>query len=375
MKSLRSRLLLSHLLVAVLGALATVIVVLVLTPLIFDRRMGSMGAGMGGGAGPGNRQQLITDVTIAVTQALGVGLVVGVLTAAAAGIIVSARVTKPLRAMSAATRRIAAGDYDARVERPDDAELAALADDVNTLGGELAETERRRTRLLGEVAHEMRTPLTIIDGYVEGMIDGILTPEPEQLGKVSDEVRRLRRLSDDLSALSRAEEGRLALVRETVDVRMLVDGVVERLRAQAEDAGIRLTAALPAQPCAADVDGDRIGQVVTNLIGNAIRATPPGGQIDVAVSASADGVSIRVIDSGEGLTDSDLERIFERFYRVPGRRGGSAGSGIGLTIARGIVRAHGGELTAASDGPGRGAVFTVALPRGRENEPGQTARS
>ncbi len=348
-----------------LGAVATTIVVLVLAPLIFDRRVG-MGGGMGTGAGQGNRQQLVADVTIAVTQALGVGLVVGALTAAAAGIIVSARVTKPLRAMSAAARRIAAGDYDVRVERPADDELAALADDVNTLGAALAETERRRTRLLGEVAHEMRTPLTIIDGYVEGMIDGILPAEPEQLGKVSDEVRRLRRLSDDVSALSRAEEGRLGLVRETLDVRMLVGGVVERLRAQAEDVGIRLTTVLPTESCAAYVDGDRIGQVITNLIGNALRATEAGGWIEAAVSASADEVTIRVVDSGEGLAEAELQRIFERFYRVPGRRGGGSGSGIGLTIARGIVRAHGGELTAASEGPGYGSVFTVTLPRAEE---------
>ena len=364
MNRLRSRLVVSHLVVAVLGAVATVIVVMVLTPVIFDRQVRMSGGSMGGGgAGQGYRQQLIVDVTIAVAEALAVGLVVGVLTAASAGVIVAARVAKPLREMSAATKRIAAGEYDARVDRPRDQELAALAEAVNTLGGTLAETEGRRTRLLGEVAHEMRTPLTIIDGYVEGMIDGIVPPEAEQLGKVSDEVRRLRRLSDDLSALSRAEEGRLDLTLRQLDLRDLVGAAVGRLRPQADDAGIRLDTHLAPVEGPVLVDADRITQVVTNLVGNAIRATPEGGAIDVSVVEDPGGAQIRVADTGEGLAAAELDRVFERFYRVPGGRTGGGGSGIGLTIARGIARAHGGQLTAASAGPGQGSVFTMRMPR------------
>lgn len=363
MNRLGVRLVLSHLLVALLGGLATVVVVRALTPVLFDRAsgMGSMMSGRGPGAGsPGAVRAQVAD---AVTQAVAVGLVVGVLAAAVFGALATARLVRPLRRVGETTRLIAAGRYDVRVEAPHEAELAALADDVNTLGRALAETEERRTRLLGEVAHEMRTPLTVVDGYVEGMIDGVLPTGPESLGKVSDEVRRLRRLTEDLSALSRAEEGRLGLHLDTADLVEVVRAATERLRPQVEDAGLVLDLRLPASTVPVRVDADRVGQVVTNLVGNAVRAASAGGSLVVEVADTPAGAEVRVSDDGEGLAAEDLERVFERFYRVPGRRRPGEGSGIGLTVARGIARAHGGELLAASAGPGQGACFTLRLPR------------
>jgi signal transduction histidine kinase len=360
---LATRLVLSHLLVAVLGGLATFLVVRLLTPVIVDR-MGMSGTGpmtgAGGAAGQGALHRQVSD---AVTQALVVGLLVGAVAAAVAGVFAASRLVRPLRRVGETTRQIAAGRYDVRVERPAETELAELADDVNTLGRALADTETRRTRLLGEVAHEMRTPLTVIDGHVEAMIDGVLPTTPEELATVSDEVRRLRRLSDDLSALSRAEEGRLALVPRPVDLATLAVSAAERLRPQADDAGLRLATHVPV-PVPVLADPERVAQVVTNLVGNAIRATGPDGHVGVAVTARDGWAVLEVADSGEGLAPEDLERVFERFYRVGGRRGQreSGGSGIGLTIARGIVRAHGGDLTASSPGPGQGATFTARLP-------------
>ena len=365
MNRLSVRLVLSHLIVALLGGAATFLVVRVLTPAIFDRQMGMAGYGpMMGQGNQANQGALRTQVADAVTQALWFGLLVGVLAAAAFGVLAATRLVHPLSRLSETTRQIAAGRYDVHVERPQELELAELADDVNTLGRALADTEARRTRLLGEVAHEMRTPLTVIDGYVEGMIDGVLPTDPEGLGKVSDEVRRLRRLSDDLSALSRAEEGRLALSLREVDLAGVVAGAVERLRPQAEDAGLRLSVTAPPGPVPLLADADRLAQVVTNLVGNAVRATPEGGSIDIAVLVDERSRRVVVTDTGEGLDPADLGRVFERFYRVAGRRGEheGGGSGIGLTIARGIVRAHGGELTATSEGRGHGARFTVVLP-------------
>ncbi len=363
MNRLVTRLVLSHLLVAVLGGLATVVVVRALTPVIFDRSMGRLGTGAMTGRGPGAQGALRTEVADAVTQAVAIGLVVGVVAAGAFGVLAAARLVRPLRRVGETTRRIAAGDYDVHVDRPRETELAALADDVNTLGRALGETELRRTRLLGEVAHEMRTPLTVVDGYVEGMIDGVLPTTAAELGKVSGEVRRLRRLSDDLSALSRAEEGRLALAPRDVDLAAVVVTAVDRLHPQADDAGVALAADAPT-PVPAHVDPERLAQVVTNLVGNALRATPEGGSIRVGVATAGGWAVLEVADTGEGLAADDLDRVFERFYRVPGRRrdGGDGGSGIGLTIARGIVRAHGGDLVARSDGPGRGATFTVRVP-------------
>jgi histidine kinase len=362
---LSTRLVLSHLLVAVLGGLATFLVVRGLTPVIVDRSMGmARGPIMGQpDQGQGYQGSLRAGVADAVTQALGVGLLVGVLAAAGFGALAATRLVRPLRQVSETTRQIAAGRYDVHVERPHETELAALADDVNTLGRALAETEARRTRLLGEVAHEMRTPPTVVDGYVEGMIDGVIPVTPEQLGRVSDEVRRLRRLSDDVSALSRSEEGRLAVHLAPVDLARVVSAAAERLRPQAEDAGLRLSVRAP-EVVPVLADADRLAQVVTNLVGNAVRATAAGG-IDVAVATDRQWAVVTVSDTGEGLAEPDVERVFERFYRVPGRRGEreGGGSGIGLTIARGIVRAQGGDLTARSPGPGHGAVFTVRLPR------------
>jgi len=362
------RLVLSHVLVAVLGGLATFLVVRTLTPALFDQMTGGQGPMMGQGSGhPGSLRGQVAD---AVTQALLVGILVGVFAATVFGIFAARRLVRPLRQLGDTTREIAAGNYDVHVARPTEHELALLADDVNTLGRTLAETESRRVRLLGELAHEMRTPLTVIEGSVEGMIDGVLPTGPERLGLVSDEVRRLRRLSDDLSALSRTEEGRLGLILSPADLRAVVTAAVERLRPQADDADVELSVRMPGARVPVAVDSDRFAQVVTNLVGNALRATDAGGTIDVEVSTDAASAVVAVTDSGEGLAPEDLERVFERFYRVPDRRRGGAdtGSGIGLTIARGIVLAHGGTLDARSPGRGCGATFTARLPLARDGQ-------
>ncbi|MEI2730889.1 MAG: HAMP domain-containing sensor histidine kinase [Dermatophilaceae bacterium] len=366
MNRLVVRLVLSHLLVAVLAATATFLVVRLLAPALFDEsiRMSPMGQGPGGmGGQAGALRQQFGD---AVDQALLVGAIVGAGAAAGFGAVAAYRLLEPLRAVRAAARDIAAGRYDTSVPAPRERELAELADDINRLGHALDETETRRVRLLGEVAHEMRTPLTVIDGHVEGMIDGVLPTSATELGLLSDEVRRLRRLAEDLSMLSRTDEGRLEIVMARVDLAQVAGRAVERMRPQAEDAGLTLTVdGAAAAPVVADAD--RLAQVLTNLVGNAIRATGPGGRIDVVCRASGSDALVTVADSGEGLDPADLERVFERFYRSPGHRtpGPDRGSGIGLTIARGIARAHGGEVSAASPGRGRGATFTVRVPLAR----------
>ena len=216
-------------------------------------------------------------------------------------------------------------------------------------------------RLLAEVAHEMRTPLTVIDGYVEGIIDGIF--DSSELGRIEPEVRRLRRLADDLSTLSRAEEDRLDLQYSEFDLSGLVEHVAARMRPQFDDTGLALTVRLPSGRISVRADPDRITQVLTNLLGNALIATDSGA-VTIDVAARSDAAVISVTDTGEGLAAGDLERIFERFYRVPARRrvDQDPGSGIGLTISRGIARAHGGELSASSPGRGHGATFTLQLP-------------
>lgn len=364
MNRLTVRLVVSHLLVAAVGAAATFLLVRILAPQALDRRM----RGLGGGPGTGRmmREQFVA----AVDSALLVGVGVGALAAAAIGAAAAYRLARPLERLSSATREMASGRYDVDVPAPGTRELDDLADGVRSLGASLRETEERRVRLLGEVAHEMRTPLTVVDGYVEGMIDGILPADDETLALVSGELRRLRRLSDDLSSLSRAEEGRLDLAVRETDLTEVVRQAAERLRPQAEDAGVELLVRVGGAPLRAEVDADRVAQVVTNLVGNALRATPAGGRVSVSVECAGDTVVTRVMDTGEGLDPTDVERVFERFYRVPGRRrpeqgSGDEGSGIGLTVSRRIAAAHDGTLTAGSAGRGQGATFTLTLPRRR----------
>ncbi len=358
----------SHVLVGVVSLLTTAALVFLLAPRLFDT-MGSgegqmpghgTGRGRGDGSGLG---PLRPEVVSALQTALLWGVVAGVLAAVLLGVLAARRVLKPVNAVRSATRRVVEGDYGAELPRPDTLELRQLVDDVGTMAERLSETEARRVRMLGEVSHEMRTPLTVIDGQLEAMMDGVRPATPENLALIAAESRRLHRLAADLSALSRAEEGRIVLDLSPTDIGEVVTGAVERLRPQTEDAGIELscqaTAGLRAQ-----VDADRIAQVVTNLVGNAIRATPGGGRIEVDCHRDGEQAVIQVSDNGEGLASDELERIFERFYRVPGRRspGREAGSGIGLTISKHLVAGHGGTITAESGGPGQGATFTVRLP-------------
>ncbi|MBK8463895.1 MAG: HAMP domain-containing histidine kinase [Nigerium sp.] len=362
LRRLSVQLVVSHVLVALVSLATAGLLVGLLAPTLFDAMQGGQhGQGLRRGAGAG--QGFRPEVRAAVQQALLWGTSAGLLAAILLGVIAARRVLNPINAVRDTTRSLATGDYTAELPKPDTVELADLVDDVATMAARLDETEQRRVRLLGEVGHEMRTPLTVIDTQIEAMLDGVTPASPENLALIATESRRLHRLTTDLSSLSRAEEGRIELDRQPTDLAQVAGRVVARLLPQAEDAGIELSAqssgAVPVL-----VDSDRIGQVVTNLVGNAIRATPAGGSITVRTAVGESWAELTVTDTGEGIAAEDLARIFERFYRVPGRRrtGNDGGSGIGLTIARHLAEQHGGTVTAASPGPGRGSSFTLRLP-------------
>lgn len=306
-----------------------------------------------------------------VQEKVGVGLVwpaltAGLVAAIVMSVVFSRFLLRPLRQVSAATHRLAQGHYDDVLDVPREPGLAALVEDVNRLAAALADMERRRARLVSEVAHEMRTPLTILRGQIEGMADGIFKPDGLMFASLADDLNRLRRLADDLSNLSRVEEGAFVLDYTPTDVTALVARTAERLRPQFEDGEVTLTT-IPGPPVMAELDSGRITQVLVNLLGNALAACDPGGLVTVGVHAvrgPEPRVEIRVQDTGVGIAADDLARIFTRFERVqhPGRAAPAGGSGIGLTIARGIVGAHGGEITATSRGVGLGATFIVRLP-------------
>lgn len=358
MNRLQTRLVLSHLLVVLIGVATTFVVVRLWAPTLFDR---SMGVGMMGAARAGGGQ-LRQEFSDAVDTALLVGAGVGLVAAAVIGIVFAVRLVRPLERVRVATKRMAAGEYGVEVELPREAELAGLVEDVNRLGHELARTESRRLALLGDVAHEMRTPMTVVEGYVEGMIDGVIPTGSEELAQIGAEMRRLRRLAEDLSALSRSQEGRISLSVVPVDLNEVVAAAAERLRPQAVDAEIELVVVPAAAPLVVDADPDRLAQVVTNLVGNAVRATPAGGRVEVHIGRFEGRAGFQVVDTGMGLTAVELAHVFERFYRgEPSAAGRSDGSGVGLTIAQGIMRAHGGDVTATSAGRGLGARFTAHL--------------
>lgn len=365
-RRLRSRLFLSYAVVVASGALVMVLVGAVVTRTVYEHRIGGFGLGPGRGQGRNSTTGEVVDETV-LTEALDASLWRALLAGAGASLLVAAavawfvgsRLLRPLDEVRAATRRMAAGDYAVRVDPPAELELASLADDVNVLGAHLADTERRRSHLLGEVTHEMRTPLTVISGHLEGMVDGVIQPSDATFGLLADEAKRLERLVDDLTLLSRADEGTLTVDLVPIDLAEVIAAVLARLGPQFEHAGVRLVSGaagrLPVRG-----DAQRLAQVLTNVVGNALEHTPRGGS--VTVRSCRDGVTwVDVTDTGEGIAADQFEAIFERFHRAPTATGRS-GRGIGLTIARSLARAHGGDVTVTSPGPGRGATFRLTLP-------------
>ncbi|MFI6350053.1 sensor histidine kinase [Streptomyces sp. NPDC050560] len=359
---LRARLVLSHVAVLVIALAVMSVAARLRAPRGFERAMWGYE-----GAHARNVSYSVLDVLgDSLLLAMAVGLAAAVLLALA----LSKVLLSPLDRIRAAARRLAAGKYGELLDVPGEPGLAVLVRDVNHLAAALADTERRRARLVSEVAHEMRTPLATLRGQIDGIADGVFAPDEPMLASLSEDLDRLHRLAEDLSQLSRIEEGGFALRRERADVCEVVRRTVERLRPRFADAGVALLA--PSRiPAFAHIDPDRVAQVVTNLLGNALVASGPGGLVTAEVLAGRDEVLISVEDDGVGLDAEDLERIFARFERIdhPRRGAPASGSGIGLTIARGIANGHGGDITASSPGPGRGARFDVRLPRRRPQAP------
>ena len=362
------KLFLSYLLVILVGILALALAAEFAVPTAFDRHMLAM-AEMMGGRMMGMGMDLYTNFRSAVTEALALAAVSAFLAALAVSIYVSRRVVSPVQEMMAASQRIAAGRYDERVGVPGSAgageldELSRLALSFNQMANHLEQTEARRLELVGNVAHELRTPLTSIKGYMEGLIDGVLPAEQATFQQVYREADRLQHLVHDLQELSRAEAGALELNLRPTPLAPVVDGVLARLERQFEEKGVVLATDLPANLPLVRADGDRIGQVLLNLVGNALQYTPPGGRVDVGAFVEDDIVRLVVEDTGIGIAPEHLLHIFERFYRVDKSRSrAGGGSGIGLTIAKHLVEAHGGQLQARSAGLHQGSAFSFTLP-------------
>ncbi len=368
LRTLRARLVVSHLVVVVVGVLTVAFVTGPLTTRFFHEHVLQMPgmSGMMGGRGMTGTVVMVEDLEAGLVGSFRTALLVALLVSTGAALVAStiaaSRVLRPLDAVRRAVAQLAEGDYRVRVPEATERELAAVATDINTLAERLETTEERRVRMINEIAHELRTPLTTIEGYMEGLLDGVLAPSEEIFAATAREAARLKRLAEDLSTLSRAEEGALRLETTRIDLAGIAATVAERLRPLFLDKGVELEVATTV-PLPVEGDVDRLTQVFVNLVGNALTHTPPGGTVRVAGETSGAFALVTVSDTGRGIPADQLERIFERFHRIDPRLPG--GTGIGLTVARGIARLHGGDVSAASPGPGRGATFTVRLPLAR----------
>jgi signal transduction histidine kinase len=315
------------------------------------------------GDDPVLQTQLDDSFHAAVNDILSVSTVAALLAAVAVSIFTARRIVGPITAMMRASQHIAAGDYHERVQVPGQDELGALAQSFNRMAATLERTEQRRMELIGDVAHELRTPLSAIKGALEGLVDGVLPADTGTFLDLQREVARLQRLVQDLEQLSRAEAGQIPLDLHLVSLTGLVQAVANRLKPQYHDKGVDIALNLSPQLPQIRADPGRISQVLLNLLGNALQYTPSGGHVIVQARRDGGEVVVAVHDSGIGLSAEHLSHVFERFYRVDKSRSrAGGGSGIGLTIAKHLVEAHGGRIWATSPGPSRGSTFTFTLP-------------
>jgi len=291
-------------------------------------------------------------------------LIVGLVAASAvmATVIVSRRVLGPVGALTAAARRMEGGDLGERVIVSGSDEIADLAGAFNSMAESLQTQDRLRKAMTGDIAHELRTPLSNIRGYLEAIEEGVVEPTPDLISSLHEEAVLLQRLVDDLQDLALADADELRIASEPADLGDLLEGTVHAHRVTADAAGVAL--ALDVSPgVTATIDRGRIRQVIGNLVDNAIRHTDQGGMVSVVLTDYEDHLEIAVIDTGVGIPAEHLPHVFDRFYRVDASRSrDTGGSGLGLAIAAELVRLHGGSIDVESE-VGNGSVFRVSLPR------------
>jgi signal transduction histidine kinase len=263
----------------------------------------------------------------------------------------------PVADVMEAADRVAAGDYDTRVRERGPREVQRLGHAFNEMAERLGTDETRRRQLLADVTHELRTPLSVIQANLEALIDGLYPIDDAHLRPVLEETNVMARLLDDLQTLSTAEAGVLTLHREPTDPRELIESAVHAFTAQAEEAGVRLEMRGAHELPEIDVDRLRVGEVLSNLLSNALRHTPADGEIVVDARATQDGVEFSIADTGTGIAQEHLPHVFDRFSRAPD----SPGAGLGLTIAKTLVEAHGGRIRAESRPAGTTFVFTLPV--------------
>ena len=268
------------------------------------------------------------------------------------------RIGSPLHAVMDAADRVADGDYSVRVQQYGPPPLRALAHSFNTMTERLQNADRLRRNIMADVAHELRTPLSVLQGRLEGLIDGVYPRDNRQLGELLEETRVLSRLIEDLRTLALSDAGALTLQKEATDLVELVRDIVRSMSPEADKKSVSLSASPLVAVAMTDVDPVRMREVLTNIVSNALRHSASGSSVTVVVNQTNEKTAIVVLDAGEGMPPEEVARIFDRFYKGSASRG----SGLGLAIAKSIVNAHGGEIQASSE-LGKGTVVELLLPR------------
>ncbi len=371
------KLFLSYMIIVLVGVAVLATTAELTIPSTFNRHLATMGemmASMMGEPQASLEMDLFTNFRTAATEALTLAALASSLVAVIVSVFASRQVVAPVKEMMKATQRIAEGHYEERVHvtgniaREEQDELGQLALRFNQMADRLEKTETLRRQLIADVAHELRTPLTVLQGSIEGLLDGVLLAEGETLQPMYNEVARMRRLVDDLQELSRVEAGAYALNLRPVPVEKLVEDTVARLGRQFDEKGVELVIEIDPDLPKISADQDRIEQVLLNLVGNALQYTPAGGKVWIRARHQGNEVRVSVTDAGIGIPAEHLPHLFTRFYRVDRSRSrAGGGSGIGLTIAKFLVEAHGGQIEAHSAGPGQGSTFTFTLPTAPPN--------
>lgn len=364
-RGLAARLLAGQAIVLLAGCLTAGLLATLIGPLIFhDHLLQS-----------GHREDSpeLTHIEMAYRDAslvsLGLGLLISLLAAGAVTWFLTRGLRRPLSELTDAARELSRGHYTARVpDTGSGTELDTLAGAFNAMAARLENVEDTRRRLLSDLAHELRTPIAILAAYHESLHDGITHLGSASRAALTEQTDRLARLADDIDEVCTAEEGRLVLDLQPHAVNDLIRAAADGMRGRFTDQGVNLVIDTDDTDGAAaarvSADRNRIGQVLTNLLTNALRHTPTGGTVTLSAHHAGGEIAITVSDNGEGITAEQLPHVFERFYRADNARARDrSGSGVGLTISKALIDAHHGTITAASAGPAQGAQFAIYLPR------------
>ncbi|GGG41785.1 putative sensor histidine kinase [Kocuria dechangensis] len=358
--TLAVRLMLAQTAVLLIGLVAVSAIAALVGPNLFHREL--VDAGHAEEAyGLGHLENAVRQVILG---ALAVGGLPALYLAGVLSFFLHRTISRSLASFTSAARAVAAGDYSVHVASPGlGPEFDSLAASFNDMARKLDAVETTRRQMLADLAHEMRTPLASLQGHLEGIEDGVVALDERTTSILQAQITRLERLTRDIRQLTRAEEGLTGLQTAAVDLAQLAQQAVAAIEPVAAQQNVTVTAT-GVRTAPVMLDGERMGQVLGNLLENSLRHTPPGGTVTVHTDLGARWATVTVTDTGEGIAEEALPHVFERFYRAgSGREHDRGGSGLGLAISRALVEAQGGTLDATSPGHGRGATFRVRLPR------------